>query len=141
MADNLTPAQRSDTMRRVKGKDTAPELQVRSLCRLIGATGYRLHRTDIPGTPDLVFIGQRKAIFIHGCFWHGHSCKAGAKRAQTNAEYWDQKIARTVLRDSQNQAILSRNGWDTLVLWECELKARDSVLTRLRRFLGRYTSN
>lgn len=89
-------------MKAVKGKDTAPEIVVRRLCRELGESGYRLHRKDLPGAPDLAYMGRRLAIFMHGCFWHRHACKAGSKVAKTNAAYWRQKIDRKMARDAGN---------------------------------------
>lgn len=131
--DPFDKTKRSAVMRRVKGKDTRPEMQVR---RLLHAAGYRyrLHRRDLPGTPDLAFPGRRKAIFVHGCFWHGHDCRRGARQPKTNAEYWRAKIARNRERDAQNRAALAGLGWGSLTVWECELK-QDGLLTRLEDFL------
>jgi len=133
--DNLTPAQRTRTMRAVKGKNTTAELALRRLCREIGEPGYRLHRPDLPGSPDIAYMGRRLAVFVHGCFWHGHTCKAGAKVASTNASYWQQKIARNVARDERHLSDLQRLGWATLVVWECELKRTEDVRTKLGLFL------
>jgi DNA mismatch endonuclease, patch repair protein len=135
MADNLTAEQRSKAMRQVRSKNTSPEIRVRALCRAMGATGYRLHRSDIPGTPDLAFIGKRKAIFVHGCFWHGHDCPAGVKVAKTNSSYWETKLKRNVARDKQALAALQQLGWRTLVLWECDLKRPEIARVQLEAFL------
>lgn len=134
MTDNLTPEQRSETMRRVKSRDTGPELLVRRLCRELGAVGYRLHRSDLPGKPDIAFLGKRKAIFVHGCFWHGHSCPAGVKVAKTNGEYWRAKIERNMNRDRTNLESLQGRGWKTLVLWECEMKQPKVARAMLEKF-------
>lgn len=135
--DNLTSVQRTQTMRAVKGKNTSVELQTRRLCRELGEPGYRLHRRDLPGSPDLAYLGRRLAVFVHGCFWHGHNCKAGAKVVATNAGYWQRKLARNVARDEQHLADLHHRGWTTLVLWECELKDHEVAKAKLRRFLQR----
>lgn len=124
-------------MRAVKGKDTAGELAVRLLCRELGEPGYRLHRRDVPGSPDLAYLGRRLAVFVHGCFWHGHTCKAGAKVAKTNADYWHQKIARNVARDERNLEALRATGWASLILWECEMKEPSLAKRKLARFLRR----
>lgn len=131
--DPFSTDQRSAVMRRVKSRDTGPEMTVR---RLLHAAGYRyrLHRKDLPGKPDLVFPGRRKAVFVHGCFWHGHDCRRGARQPKNNAEYWRAKIGRNVERDAQNRAALSERGWDSLIVWECELK-EDGLLKRLEDFL------
>lgn len=135
MVDNLTPEQRSKAMRKVRSKNTSPEMVVRALCRSIGANGYRLHRADIPGTPDLAFIGKRQAIFVHGCFWHGHSCPAGAKVVRANSDYWSAKLKRNAERDANTLNALKRDGWKTLVLWECETKHLETATAKLREFL------
>lgn len=135
--DNLTPAQRTRTMRSVKSRNTSAELVVRALCRELGEPGYRVHRDDLPGKPDLAFVGRRKAIFVHGCFWHGHTCRAGAKRPKTNPEYWEQKIGRNRQRDSASLEALAAMGWAPLVIWECELRTPAVVRERLRQFLAR----
>lgn len=134
--DNLTPSQRSQAMQAVKSRDTSPELLVRKLCRDLGERGYRLHRTDLPGRPDVAFIGRRLAILVHGCFWHGHDCPAGAKSPKTNTEYWKRKIQRNRERDDRSQQALKKMGWRTLLIWECEIK-RDAgtyVMRKLRNF-------
>lgn len=131
--DPFDKKKRSAVMRRVKSKDTKPELAVR---RLLHAAGYRyrLHRKDLPGKPDLVFPGRRKAVFVHGCFWHGHDCRRGARQPKTNAEYWRAKIARNIDRDARTRAALGAAGWRSLVVWECELKD-EALLQRLENFL------
>lgn len=122
-------------MRAVGSKNTTPELAVRSLLHAMGYR-YRLHRRDLPGNPDIVLTKYRAVIFVHGCFWHGHSCKRGARQPKTNAEYWREKIKRNEERDTANQNILRCNGWRVLVLWECELKESMTLGTRLASFLG-----
>ena len=135
--DNLTTSQRSRAMRAVTAKDTSPELAVRAMCRELGEPGYRLHRRDVPGSPDVAYLGRRLAVFVHGCFWHGHDCKAGAKVAKTNAGYWRQKIERNVARDARREGELREAGWRTLVLWECEVKEASLAKRKLARFLRR----
>lgn len=134
--DNLTDAQRSHTMRAVKSTGSRVETEVRKLCRELGYPGYRLHCRDIAGTPDLAYVGCRLAIFVHGCFWHRHSCKAGSKTVKTNADYWRKKIDRNVARDLRSTEILDAAGWAVLVVWECELKDTPSLRARLSEFLG-----
>lgn len=123
-------------MQRVKSKNTTPELQVRELLRKMGQRGYRLHRRDIPGNPDIVWVGKKRAIFINGCFWHGHPCSRGARTPKTRAEYWQAKIERTKLRDAKNIESLVEAGWAVLVLWECELKDHTQLVQRLSKFLS-----
>lgn len=130
---------RSAIMRAVKSRDTKPELLVRRLLRPI-APGYRLNRADIPGKPDIAFIGAKRAIFVHGCFWHGHDCKRGARAPKDNAAYWVGKIARNRARDAANLQKLDALGWRALTLWECELKDEKALSERLRAFLNRPSS-
>lgn len=130
-----TPELRSRIMRAVKGSDTAPELAVRSMVHRLGFR-FRLHRKDLPGKPDLVFPGPRKVIFVHGCFWHGHDCARGARMPKANAEYWRGKIGRNVTRDAKHLAALKDAGWQTAIVWECELKDRGRLQRRLEGFLS-----
>ena len=125
---------RSRTMRAVKGKDTKPELLVRRLVHRLGYR-YRLHRKDLPGKPDLAFPGRRKAIFIHGCFWHGHDCRRGARVPKTNRDYWEAKIRRNQDRDARHLQELKRMGWGALTIWECQLRDLKSVTERVVAFL------
>jgi DNA mismatch endonuclease (patch repair protein) len=129
-----TSEQRSAIMRAVKSRDTSPELAVRALLRRF-APGYRLHRRDIPGTPDIAFIGRKRAIFVNGCFWHGHDCARGARAPKANADYWRAKIARNVARDAQHRATLAALGWRVFIVWECALKDRAALEQKLRDFL------
>ncbi|MBL8548578.1 MAG: DNA mismatch endonuclease Vsr [Hyphomonadaceae bacterium] len=132
--DPFDAAKRSAIMRAVKAKDTAPERVVRKLVFALGYR-YRLHRSDLPGKPDLVFPGRRKAIFVHGCFWHGHGCKRGDRPPSANAAYWQAKIARNRARDAANAAALTADGWSALTLWECELKDAAMLERRVGAFL------
>lgn len=125
---------RSEVMRRVHSTNTKPEMLVRKLLTAMGYR-YRLHRKDIPGNPDITFIGRKKVIFVHGCFWHGHDCKRGARIPKANQEYWIQKISRNRERDATHQTQLKAGGWDVLVLWECEMKDMDVLRRRLETFL------
>ncbi|MFP4519095.1 MAG: very short patch repair endonuclease [Oceanicaulis sp.] len=133
--DVFTPEERSRVMARVKARDTRPELKVRKLAHALGYR-FRLHRKDLPGTPDLAFPGRRKVIFVHGCFWHGHDCARGSRKPKTRAAYWAAKIARNRERDARTCAALAELGWESLTLWECELKDIDALAARLKRFLG-----
>lgn len=137
MTDTLTAAERSERMRLVRSKDTKPELKVRSLCRELGHVGYRLHRKDLAGRPDIAFIGRKLAVFVHGCFWHGHACNGAARKPKTNLDYWLPKIARTIERDRQNLEALESCGWRILVIWECEIRHLEAVKARLADFLAR----
>lgn len=121
-------------MRAVKSRDTTPELIVRRLIYRLGYR-YRLYRPDIPGKPDLTFLGRRKVIFVHGCFWHGHHCSRGARVPKHNRDYWTEKIARNRARDTALHAQLQAMGWGVLTVWECEVGDPD-LAHRLRVFLG-----
>ncbi len=121
-------------MRSVKGKDTAPEMLVRKYLFSLGLR-YRLHSKDIPGKPDIVFKKYKKAIFINGCFWHGHSCKRGNRIPVNNQNYWLAKISRNKDRDIKNQHLLTDMGWGVLVVWECEISDRGELISRLDRFI------
>lgn len=134
--DKLTPDRRSRNMRQIRGKNTVPELRVRRLCREIGFSGYRIHRKDLPGKPDLAWIGRKLAIFVHGCFWHGHGCAEGIRKPKTNLDYWIPKIARNQQRDAEDIATLRAAGWVVIVVWECELSEIDCLTKKLQRFLS-----
>jgi DNA mismatch endonuclease, patch repair protein len=125
---------RSAVMRAVKSRDTTPERAIRALLRTI-ASGYRLHRADLPGKPDIVYRGRKLAIFVHGCFWHGHDCARGARMPKTNADYWREKIARNRARDEKTLAALAAIGWRALVVYECELKVPERLKGRLEEAL------
>lgn len=135
MTDVYAPETRARVMRAVKARDTRPELQMRRLVRAI-RTGYRLDAKDVPGRPDIVFRRTRHAIFVHGCFWHGHDCARGARRPKANAAYWSAKIARNRARDAAALAALDAAGWSALVMWECALRDEAAVSARLRSFLS-----
>jgi DNA mismatch endonuclease, patch repair protein len=135
MTDVFSPAGRAAVMRAVKGRDTGPELRVRALVRRI-RTGYRLDAKDLPGRPDIVFRRTRHAIFVHGCFWHGHDCARGARAPKANAAYWAAKIARNRARDTAASAALEAGGWSVHVVWECALRDENAVGVDLSIFLG-----
>jgi len=123
-------------MRAVKSRDTGPERKVRAMLRAI-APGYRLHRPDLPGKPDIVYAGRKLVVFVHGCFWHGHDCARGARMPKANAEYWRAKIARNHARDARTLAAYEAMGWRALVVYECELKEKAALAERLGTALGR----
>lgn len=131
---NETRENRSAIMRAVKSRDTSPELAVRALLRRF-APGYRLYRADVPGKPDIAYVGRKRAILVHGCFWHGHDCARGARPPKANADYWRAKIARNVARDARNLDALATLGWRALTVWECELKDGVALEQKLRDFL------
>jgi DNA mismatch endonuclease (patch repair protein) len=133
--DNITADQRKKAMRGVKSKHTKPELAVRRLLTKLGYKGYRLHNGKVVGKPDIAWIGKKRAIFVHGCFWHRHSCKRGDRSPTTHADYWRQKIDRNVERDFRHMEELRNNGWTVLVIWECELGAPLQVEQSLHEFL------
>ena len=122
--------ERSATMRAVKSQDTGPELAVRKMLREF-APGYRLHRADLPGKPDIAYPGRRLAIFVHGCFWHGHDCPRGARMPKANADYWQGKIAHNRARDAVTLETLTAMGWRALVVYECALKEPEALRARL----------
>jgi DNA mismatch endonuclease (patch repair protein) len=126
---------RSRVMRAVPAKDTSPEMRVRRLLHRSGFR-YRLHSKGLPGTPDLVFPGRRKVIFVHGCFWHQHPGCPRSVRPSSNTEYWRKKLDRNIERDKETTHKLGEAGWQALVLWECELKDETALLQRLSLFLG-----
>ena len=128
--------QRSRIMRAVRSKDTGPEMAVRRLAHGLGYR-YRLHRKDLPGKPDLVFEWRKKVIFVHGCFWHGHTCKRGDRMPKDNHAYWLRKIARNKERDQEHLQALKEKGWQALVIWECEVNDSTLMERRLRKFLNK----
>lgn len=127
---------RSENMRRIRSKNTGPELVVRQLLRGLGFTGYRIHRKDLPGKPDVAFISRKKAIFIHGCFWHGHGCKEGRREPKSNRDYWLPKIERNRQRDAAHLSGFARLGWSVLTIWECELGEPIALSAKLVAFLA-----
>jgi DNA mismatch endonuclease, patch repair protein len=132
--DRLTAERRSANMRQIRGKNTTPELALRSLLHRLGYR-FRLHRKDLPGKPDLVFPSRRKVIFVHGCFWHQHpECREG-RVPGSRRDYWEPKLLRNQLRDTDAQASLKNLGWQCLVIWECELEDTTAVLKTVKRFL------
>lgn len=133
-ADVFDAEKRASVMRAVKSTNTKPELRVRTAARALGA-GYRLGGWDLPGKPDLVFPGRRACIFVHGCFWHGHDCKRGARQPKDNAAYWSAKITRNRARDARVLDALRAEGWRALVIWECETRDARSLDRTLARFL------
>ena len=136
MTDVFDPVKRSAVMRRVKGRDTGPEKTVRRLLTGLGAR-YRLHRKDLSGKPDIALAGRRLAIFVHGCFWHGHDCTRGARVPQQNRDYWLGKVGRNRERDIASRAALEAAGWRVEVIWECALKDEAALTDRLAAVLGK----
>lgn len=134
--DTLTANERTQRMRRVRSKDTKPELQVRRLVHGLGYR-YRLHAGDLPGRPDLVFRPRRKAVFVHGCFWHRHEgCPRNRlPKSPERRDFWRNKLDGNAQRDRRNQAALREMGWDVLVIWECETSRVDTLAEKITAFL------
>ena len=132
--DILTPAQRSARMSLIRSRDTKPEKALRSALHHAGFR-FRLHARYLPGSPDIVFPGRRKAIFVHGCFWHLHRCQRPSRRPKSNREYWIPKLEANRRRDRQNRRRLALLGWRSLTIWECEIRQIDKALRKASRFL------
>lgn len=122
MADVHTPAQRSFNMSRIKGKDTKPEIWLRSLLHSAGFR-FRLHRKDLPGRPDIVLPSSKVAVFVHGCYWHRHEGCRYTTTPSSNTQFWEQKFSRTIERDAENTVALQDAGWKVVVAWECQLRS------------------
>ena len=137
MTDKFSAEFRSEIMRRVKGKNTRPEIFIRRLIYCLGYR-YRLYRKDLPGTPDLTFSSRKKIIFIHGCFWHGHDCKRGQRIPVKNNSYWVKKISKNKERFGNQINELDAGGWEVLVIWECEIKKSNysMLINKIKEFLG-----
>ena len=135
MPDNVSPAERSRIMSLVKSKGMKPEMTVRRMLHGLGYR-YRLHRRDLPGSPDLVLPSRRKAVFVNGCFWHAHPGCARVRVPAANRDYWTAKLRRNRARDVRNLALLEELGWGVATVWECELRDPPAVAERLVAFLG-----
>jgi DNA mismatch endonuclease Vsr len=135
MPDIFNKEKRSEVMRAVKHKDTLPELIVQSLIRDMGIE-YERESRIYNTKPDIIIQDLKKALFINGCFWHGHKCRKG-KLPVSNKEYWENKINKTKSRDKKNYKELKSNGWDYLVIWECEIKKKnlDNLIIKITKFL------
>jgi DNA mismatch endonuclease Vsr len=135
MPDIFDKDKRSSVMRAVRHKDTLPELIIQSLIRDLGIPYEREYRV-FNSKPDIVIPEIKKAFFINGCFWHGHNCRRG-KMPETNKSFWEEKISRTKERDIRNYEELKKNGWDYLVIWECEIKKKklDILIKKIADFL------
>lgn len=135
MTDSLNPSRRSENMRRIKAKNTKPEIALRKLLYSMGYR-YRLHVNDLPGKPDVVFRRNKRVIFVHGCFWHQHSeCREG-RLPGTRPEYWIPKLGRNVQRDRENAEWLMTAGWQVLTVWECQIGDLQALEKSLRTFLS-----
>lgn len=134
MTDTLSSKRRSDNMRHIRAKDTAPELKVRRLAHKMGFR-FRLHVSTLPGKPDLVFPRLRKIIEVRGCFWHQHGSCIDSHIPKSRIEYWRPKLKKNRLRDKKNEEKLVEQGWDVMTLWECELRHAEKLEKRLGAFL------
>lgn len=133
--DILSVKERSNRMSKIRATDTRPELVVRRLLFSLGYR-YRIHDRKLPGTPDIVFRSKKKVIFVHGCLWHSHDCRAGCRRPKSNTEYWDAKLDSNRVRDESNADSLSRLGWRTLTVWECDVASREGIEKTQARIIG-----
>jgi DNA mismatch endonuclease (patch repair protein) len=131
--DPLTPAERSERMSRIRSIDTKPEMIVRRLVHGMNYR-YRLHASDLPGNPDLVFRSRKMVVFVHGCFWHQHGCHQYVQ-PRTNQSFWEPKLTRNKSRDMEVLRDLRKLGWKTFVIWECQLQRLPQLAKRIRRFL------
>jgi DNA mismatch endonuclease, patch repair protein len=132
MADKFTKEKRAHVMSRIGGRNTTPELFVRSLLHRNGYR-FRLHRRDLPGKPDVVLPRYRTVVFVHGCFWHGHDCERG-KRPTSNQDFWNDKLQKNLNRDLKNIVALEGLGWTVCVIWQCELKSgTERLINRLQK--------
>ncbi|WP_347303670.1 very short patch repair endonuclease [Croceibacterium sp. TMG7-5b_MA50] len=134
MVDTRSPEQRSRIMQSVKTAHTGPEMTARRLLHSMGYR-YRLHPKELPGKPDIVFRGRKAAIFVHGCFWHGHECQKG-NAPKSRLDYWGPKLAANRARDCMQVEKLEAMGWRVLTIWQCEIKDEDELRGRLHDFLG-----
>lgn len=133
--DRISPERRSENMRAIRGRDTHPERVVRSLLHALGYR-YRTHMARLPGRPDIVFTRRRKAVFVHGCFWHRHPGCSKAYTPKTRLDFWQRKFDGNVARDAAALDALKNDGWDVLVVWECEAANPDRLAHTLTSFLG-----
>jgi DNA mismatch endonuclease (patch repair protein) len=134
MTDKISKAQRSANMRAVRSRNTRPEILVRQIAHRLGYR-FRLHYRALPGQPDIAFPGRRKAIFVHGCFWHQHRGCRRATAPKSNSGFWGPKLARNVARDAIQLAAIRKRGWRALVVWECEIKHERLLAAKMQRFL------
>lgn len=132
--DVFSQKKRSQIMSRVGGKNTKSEFVVRSLLHHLGYR-FRLHRNDLPGKPDIILPKYKKAIFVHGCFWHGHANCKRSKRPTTNIKFWSEKLDKNMERDKTSVANLKELGWNVLVIWTCEMNNKDKLTNKLLTFI------
>jgi DNA mismatch endonuclease (patch repair protein) len=136
MSDHLSKIQRSANMRAVRGRNTRPEIRIRQMLHGLGYR-FRLHQSDLPGKPDIVLPRLRKAIYVHGCFWHQHKGCRRATVPQSNRAFWRKKLSRNAVRDSKQLSLIRKRGWRAMVVWECQLKREDRLKSTIERFLHR----
>jgi DNA mismatch endonuclease, patch repair protein len=132
--DRISPEQRSWTMSRVRSHNTGPEILVRKAAHALGLR-FRLHRKDLPGTPDLIFPKLRVALFVHGCFWHRHAGCNRASMPKSQTAYWTRKFERNVERDRKADAALEAVGWRPMTIWECQTNDRAKLIKLLQNLL------
>lgn len=135
MVDIFSKDKRSNIMSRVKGKNTKPELMVRTLLHKMGYR-FRLHQKDLPGKPDIILKKYKTVIFVHGCYWHRHDCKRGQSLPSSNKEFWKKKFQGTIERDEKACKQLKDLGWNVGIVWQCELKNPDDLVEKLKNILG-----
>jgi DNA mismatch endonuclease, patch repair protein len=133
--DVVSPARRSAMMARIQSRNTRPEMAVRQTAHRLGYR-FRLHRRDLPGSPDLVFPRRKKIVFVHGCFWHSHEACKFACTPKSNIEFWKSKLAKNAERDARVKGELEFMGWDVLVIWECETVDENFIISRLQEHIG-----
>lgn len=139
MSDIYSKSKRSDIMSKISGKETKPEILVR---KYLFSEGFRFRKNvkDLPGKPDIVLPKYKTVVFIHGCFWHGHTCKRGTL-PETNQEFWKEKIGKNVERDNRNIAELKARGWNVIVIWQCEIKSQKPQKERLDKLINEILSS
>ncbi|MBW5284476.1 very short patch repair endonuclease [Burkholderia gladioli] len=135
MTDHVTPDKRSDIMRMVRSTGSRPEVVVRKLIWSMGCR-YRLNPSSLPGSPDIALTKCKKAVFVHGCFWHGHTNCPKARLPKSNVDYWRTKISGNMERDARKLRELKSLGWSVLVVWQCELRDQDKLVCRIKEFIG-----
>lgn len=130
MADKISKEHRSWNMSRIKGKDTKPEMSVRSMLHNMGFR-FRLHQKDLPGRPDIVLPKYKTVIFVHGCYWHRHPGCKDTTTPKTRVEFWAEKFEKNILRDKKNTELLRKQGWKVEIIWECQTKNEDVIRERI----------
>lgn len=136
--DRISKEHRSWNMSRIRGKDTTPELAVRSVLHNLGYR-FRIHRKDLPGEPDIVLVKQRTVIFVHGCFWHRHKGCRFAYTPKTRRDFWQHKFEKNVERDTRTKKHLRKLGWRIIVVWECEIRNLEALAERISLQLKKET--